>query len=58
MNDLTETTALRAFHPDWTAVEASERLIDSRRPFIPDGAPGLPAPQIYDVSERACGRAR
>ena len=42
-----------AFHPGWQPSEGGERTLDSRIPFIPHGAPGLPPVLVYDVGERA-----
>jgi CubicO group peptidase (beta-lactamase class C family) len=50
MNDIVER-AVR-FHSAWWP-EGGERTIDSRVPFVPSGAPGLPEPAVYDVRERA-----
>ncbi len=51
MNDVPHLPA--AVHPDWSTPAPTERLVDSRVPFVPHGVPGLPAPLVYDVSEPA-----
>lgn len=53
MNDFADVPSSTAFHREWSPVEGGERTIDSRVPFIPNGKPGLPAPIVYDVTERA-----
>jgi CubicO group peptidase (beta-lactamase class C family) len=53
MNDWSAPAGSPAFHRDWAPAEAAERTIDSRVPFVPDGSAGLPAPLVYDVTERA-----
>jgi CubicO group peptidase (beta-lactamase class C family) len=53
MNDWSDPAAIPAFHAGWAPMEGGERTIDSRVPFVPHGAPGLPAPLVYDVSETA-----
>ncbi len=50
MNDVSERRG--AFHPAWWP-EGGERTTDSRVPFVSGGGPGLPAPLVYDVRERA-----
>ena len=52
MNDMPGPGAVPTLHPDWFS-EATERTIDSRVPFVPRGRPGLAAPLVYDVTERA-----
>ena len=52
MNDSPGLGTVPMLHPDWFS-GATERTIDSRVPFVPRGRPGLPAPLVYDVSERA-----
>jgi CubicO group peptidase (beta-lactamase class C family) len=52
MNDSPGPGTSPTLHPDWFP-EATERTIDSRVPFVPRGRAGLPAPLVYDVSERA-----
>jgi CubicO group peptidase (beta-lactamase class C family) len=53
MNDLPMTTPSLVFHADWAPAETGERTVDSRVPFVAGGAPGLPSPLVYDVSEHA-----
>ncbi len=43
----------RVFHPGWLPEEGGERTLDSRVPF---GTAGLPAPLVYDETERALRR--
>lgn len=50
MNDSVGLARPPAFHPGWLPVEGGERTLDSRVPF---GAVGLPAPLVYDESERS-----
>ena len=52
MNDSPGLGTSPTLHPDWFSA-ATERTIDSRVPFVPRGRAGLPAPLVYDVSERA-----
>ncbi len=42
-----------SFHAAWGPTAGGERTIDSRRPFLAHGEPGLPRPIVYDVSELA-----
>ncbi len=53
MNDLSGLPSLPSFHRDWAPAAGGERTIDSRRPLITNRAPGLPAPLVHDVGERA-----
>lgn len=50
MNDSVGLARSPAFHHGWLPVEGGERTLDSRVPF---GAAGLPAPLVYDESERS-----
>lgn len=50
MNDSVCLTPVPAFHPAWLPNEGGERTLDSRVPF---GTAGLPAPLVYDETERS-----
>ncbi len=45
--------SLQTFHAAWSPSDGGEVTLDARVPFVPGGRPGLPAPLVYDVSERA-----
>jgi CubicO group peptidase (beta-lactamase class C family) len=43
----------QVFHSSWSPSSGGERTVDGRFVFTSGGAPGLPAPLVYDVSEAA-----